>query len=135
MYSRYALSVRRQWDDLANSTESDFINYYKKLVQPSYFDDTSALDKPGDYRQAEYFCCDGLLLLLLNQDVARAGEILCRAAEIAARMRSGDPKGIVAGDPTTPSAVAFISIKRMEPTYISASRGQRSMAVYRIGTC
>jgi hypothetical protein len=115
MFDRYAASVRHAWDALVHDDRQNLLNeHIDFILGDSYVERRGSFDRVADYRPAEYFVCDGLLLLAIGKGGTRVGEILQWAARIAARVHDGNPATIVSGDHTTPSAAAFIAFRRLE---------------------
>jgi len=107
----------------AASANPNTINSANDILAFDYCTRTAALDQAGDYRNADFFCRNALLLLSTGKSdtppgAERTSELLKLTCDLASRVFVGDPKGMVIGDPTAPSAIAFVSIERIS-AYVS----------------
>lgn len=110
----YFLSVSSAWKEALASDEPNIVNEFPRLFKTPYFDRLNRyLELDGEYQWSSFFIPDALVLYCLDKDEEQAKKILGLAGKIASKVNQGDPKSIVAGDPTTPSAIAYISTKRL----------------------
>ena len=71
MFDPHAASVSKSWLGPLMSAKPNFLNYSPEILAADYFEKRAEFDKPNDYRSADFICCEGLLLLCLNQDIWR----------------------------------------------------------------
>ncbi|MGE3298596.1 MAG: hypothetical protein AB7I68_14765 [Porticoccaceae bacterium] len=92
MFSQYAVSVSALWRAALENPEPNVLNEYPRLFKPEQVERMERyLQEPLYYAPCEYHARDGLVLLALGQDEARAQLIFDYATRTAAKVYTGNP--------------------------------------------
>ena len=97
MFSHLAQSMRQPWLEAASLTEPNRVNAFREILAANYLERTAKFNKSGDYRNADFVCCNALLLLNLGDSATPAGakrtaELVEIADTIAARSVKATPR-------------------------------------------
>ncbi len=92
MFSKYVESVQKLWQAALENPEPNVLNEYPRLFKQKHVERMERyLAERFNYRSSEYHTRDGLVLLALGQDAARAQLIFDYAARVAAMVYEGNP--------------------------------------------
>jgi len=92
VFSKYVESVQKLWQAALENPEPNVLNEYPRLFKQKHVERMERyLAERFNYRSSEYHTRDGLVLLALGQDAARAQLIFDYAARVAAKVYEGNP--------------------------------------------